>query len=622
MYLVAVCQRYLHRTHEALGTLAKLEALYPDYPRLYQEQGHCHRLLGNPGEALRAYELAVRLDGALHASWIALRVLYGAAGRATDSAKADEQLRHLAALPPDLVSASSLMNEGDLQQAEIICRRFLLTQPLHSQGMRLLAELAVKNHVLDDAEFILQSCVELCPTDSAARYEYATVLAKRQKFTLAKEQAVFLRTVDRNNVAFAVLYATQCASLGDHEEALSVYQALLVDLPGASDIHLSVGHTLKTLGRQAPAIEAYRAAYQHRPDFGEAYWSLANLKTYRFTDTEVAQMGELTAASDTVGKDRYHLHYALAKSQEDRGDYAASFANYERGDLLKRQELRYDATTMHATMKRQATVCTSALFRSKKRMGSQQLGPIFIVGLPRAGSTLLEQILASHSQVDGTMELPFIPAIAHALDSRMREGQAVSYPEILGDLGSAELTALGDQYLEEVRPFRQGAPFFVDKMPNNFRHIGLIHLILPNAKIIDARRDPMACCFSCYKQLFAEGQEFTYGLRDIGRYYSAYVDLMTHWDAVLPDVILRVDHKDVVDRLDYSVRRMLDFCGLGFEQACVEFHKTDRSVRTASSEQVRQPIYRDGLEHWRHFEPYLGSLKSALTGHTEAPAEL
>jgi tetratricopeptide (TPR) repeat protein len=375
---------------------------------------------------------------------------------------------------------------------------------------------------------------------------------------------------------------------------------------------LSAAHCLKTLGRQQEAIEAYRDAAAARADFGDAYWSLANLKTYRFTEEEIARMQSVEAAPATRLADRYHLCFALGKASEDRGRYPESFRYYERGNDLKRSENRYRPEPFERNTRLQSEVCTRAFFEAREGCGSPSADPIFIVGLPRAGSTLLEQILASHSRVEGTHELADVQRMAMELQGRDPDLANPRYPRVLAELKAEDFLRLGEKYLSDTRVYRTGKPCFIDKMPNNFRHIGLIHLILPNARIIDARREPMACCFGNFKQLFANGQEFSYGLEDIARYYRTYLELMRHWDEALPGRILRVWHEDVVEDLEGNVRRILDFCGLPFEPACVEFHKTERSVLSASSEQVRQPIFRDGIEQWKNYEPWLGSLRDAL----------
>ena len=409
-----------------------------------------------------------------------------------------------------------------------------------------------------------------------------------------------------------LLYAFVCVGQGEHERGIELYRGLLQGTPEDAELHLSIAHALKTLGRTPEAIESYRRAAACRPAFGDAYWSLANLKTYRFTDRELIEMRAAESAPSTSAVDRYHFSFALGKALEDQGEYAESFRYYERGNALKRAGSNYRAEMVENNTLRQIEYCTEQLFASRRAWGAPDPSPIFVIGLPRSGSTLVEQILASHSDVEGTQELPNIQQIVRHLRGREPDMSNPRYPRILAQLGVADCLQLGERYLAGTRAYRTGKAFFIDKMPNNFRHLGLVHLILPNARIIDARREPMACCFSNLKQLFAQGQEFAYSIDDIARYYRTYLDLMQHWNRVLPGRILRVQHEDVVDDLEGSVRRILDFCGLEFQSACVDFHKTERSVRTASSEQVRQPIFREGLDQWKHFEPRLGPLKAAL----------
>jgi len=614
LYMTAVSQRYLRRIPDALVTLARFETLHPGYGRLFQERGHCYRTLGDVSAAIAAYQRAVQLNSALPASWRALQILHWALGQGPDSQAAAQQVAALAKLPPEVVTASSMLAEGDTFAAERLIRQFLLTRPDHIEGMRLLAQIGMKLDVLDDAEFLLESVLAFAPDHHLARYEYAVVLSKRHKHALALEEADRLIALEPANRAYRTIRATACTGLGDHDSALRIYRELSAEAPQTADLHLSAAHALKTLGQQQEAIASYRTAAAVKPNYGDAYWSLANLKTYRFTDEELARMRAEEAADATPLVDRYHLCFALGKGLEDRAEYAASFEYYERGNALKKGECRYKPGMIERNARLQAAVCTRQFFDSRQGVGCPRPDPIFIVGLPRAGSTLLEQILASHSKVEGTMELADIPRLVHHLQGRQQDDSNPRYPAVLAELTAEQLTRLGEKYIADTQVYRTGTgrPFFIDKMPNNFRHIGLIHLILPNARIIDARREPMACCFSNFKQLFASGQEFTYSLEDIGRYYRAYVELMAHWDAVLPGTVLRVQHEELIEDLEHHVRRILDFVGLDFEPACLEFYKTERSIRTASSEQVRRPIYKEGIEQWRNFEPWLEPLKAAL----------
>jgi tetratricopeptide (TPR) repeat protein len=616
LYMIAVCQRYLGRIADALATLARLEKFHPKFSRLYQERGYCYVARREAPPAIEAFLHAVNLNHALPGSWKTLQTLFRMTGQAANAANADGHVAKLAELPPEIVTASGMFADGEILPAETMVRDYLLKHGNHVEAMRLLARIGLELDVLDDAEFLLESVLILAPDYTAARYDYARVLLERHKHTRAKQELEKLLQGEPGNRAYRTTYATVCVGLGENERAVALYREQLAGSPQAEDLHLSVGHALKTLGRQQEAIECYRAAAACRPDFGDAYWSLANLKTYRFSDAEIGHMRREESAESTQLADRYHLCFALGKALEDRGDYDGSFGYYERGNALKKSASRYRPELVERNARLQMQVCTQEFFAARAGVGCPSDAPIFIVGLPRAGSTLLEQILASHSRVEGTLELPDIPRFVAEMLGRNPEGREPRYPAILADMQPEEFRRLGETYLADTLPYRQGKPHFVDKMPNNFRHIGLIHLILPNARIVDARREPMACCFSNFKQLFASGQEFTYSIDDISRYYRSYLELMGHWDRVLPGKVLRVDYEDVVADLETNVRRLLDFCGLTFEPRCLEFYKTERSIRTASSEQVRQPINREGMDQWRHFEPWLGPLRQALsTGH-------
>ena len=622
LYLVAVSQRYLGRIADALATLARLESIHPEFARLFQERGHCNRAAGDRVAALEAYRRAVTLNAALVASWKALAELCRAARQVEHAEIASRQVVQLERLPPPVLTASGMLAEGDIYGAERVVRRFLQTHANHVEAMRLLAQIGTELDVLDDAEFLLESVLVYAPDYHLARYDYAVVLSKRHKHAAALEETRKLLKVDPENRAYRTMYATAYVGLGDHDEALRAFRELAAETPENAELLLSIAHALKTLGRQPEAIASYRRAAAVRPSFGDAYWSLANLKTYRFTDDEIARMRTQEAAEATALIDRYHLCFALGKALEDRAEYEESFRYYARGNVLKKGECRYDAGALERSLRRQVSVCTREFLAARQGCGCDRPDPIFIVGLPRAGSTLIEQILASHSKIEGTTELADIPRLVQQLQGREHRGAEPRYPAVLTELSPDQLKRFGEKFIADTQVYRTGKPFFIDKMPNNFRHIGLIHLILPNAKIIDARREPMACCFSNFKQLFASGQEFTYSIEDIARYYRSYIKLMAHWDTALPGKILRVQHEDVVEDLEGNVRRILAFIGLDFERACLEFYKTERSVRTASSEQVRQPLFKEGLDQWRNFEPWLGPLKEALgkfpgaRGHT------
>ncbi|HEY0747287.1 MAG TPA: sulfotransferase [Steroidobacteraceae bacterium] len=611
LYFMARSERHLDRVPEAFITLERLEQHHPRFSRLYEERGHCFVTQKKASPAIEAFLTAVNINPALPESWSMLEGLYRMVGSTENAAMAAAHVAALKRLPPEVVQATALFSDGDFDPAENIVRSFLLQQGNHVEAMRLLARIGIERDVLDDAELLLEAVLDMEPGYLAARVDYARVLLERHKHSRACEQLEQLLQLDPTNRQYMTMHATALVGLGDHERAVAIYRDLLAHAPQAADLHLSIAHSLKTLGRRDESVTAYHAAAAARPDFGDAYWSLANLKTYRFTDRQIDQMRSATADSTPL-EDRYHLCFALGKAYEDRGEYAESWHYYRCGNALKRSESQYRPEIIETNTSKQIAVCTPEFFASRKGVGAHHKDPIFIVGLPRAGSTLLEQILASHSLVEGTQELADIQRTVLELQGRDSNVDDPRYPKALEALSAEDFMRLGQRYLNDTRVYRTNKPYFIDKMPNNFRHIGLIHLMLPNARIIDARREPMACCFSNLKQLFANGQEFTYSIEDIARYYRTYLDLMAHWDEVLPGRILRVEHEAVIDDLEGNVRRMLDFCGLEFETACVEFHKTARSVRTASSEQVRQPIFRAGLDQWKHYDRWLSPLKDAL----------
>jgi tetratricopeptide (TPR) repeat protein len=608
----ATSLRCLMRIPESLETLDRLEQTHPRFSRLHQERGLCFVALRDAPRAIESLLRAVNINPALPMSWRMLEGVYRLSGQPDNAATAAAHVATLKALPPEVVAATALFSDGDLTPAEQMIRAYLLQHGDHPEAMRLLAKIGMARDVLDDAETLLEAVLTLAPDHRAARYEYAQTLVQRHKFAQARAQAQRLLELDPNNADYRATAATAAVGLGDHETAIGLYRGLLVDAPNAADVHLWLGHALKTVGRTAEAIEAYRAAAKARPGFGDAYWSLANLKLYRFEDDEIERMRAEEASPSIPPLDRHHLCFALGKALEDRGETADSWTYYARGNALKRAESRYRPEILETNTAEQIRVCTSAFFHERRGWGAPDPDPIFIVGLPRSGSTLLEQILSSHSQVDGTQELPDIQAMVLELQGRDPDFDHPRYPAALGDLSAQDAARLGEKYLADTKVYRAGRPRFIDKMPNNFRHIGLIHLILPKAKIIDARREPMSCCFSNLKQLFAQGQEFVYSIEDIARYYRTYLDLMAHWDEALPGRVLRVHYEDVVADLEGSVRRLLDYCDLSFEPGCIDFHKTKRSVRTPSSEQVRQPIFRDGLDQWKTYEPWLAPLKTAL----------
>jgi tetratricopeptide (TPR) repeat protein len=617
-YLIAIAQRYSKEFSNALLSITELLKLDELHSRANQEHGYIYLALHKPRQAIICFEKAVALNPILVASWQELIELYREKKQMAEVQKCANHLAKLKKLPPALLAVTELMHEGKLLKAEQICRHFLQNNKHHIDGMCLLAEIGIELKIYDDAEFLLASALELSPNHVHARSLYLNLLIRLGKYKVAEQQVEKLLVEQPNNLSFKVAKANVLTGLGKITQAIALFEQVIAKDSKVAGFHLQLGHALKTKGDITSAVAAYQKAYQISPSFGDAFWSLANTKTYLFSDEEIEKMQVQQEDEDLALVDKVHLYFATGKAFEDRQEYHQAFQSYQQGNALQHAHNGFDINKVEQQVIEQIKHCSSELFTSRGHLGLNSPDPIFIVGLPRAGSTLLEQILASHSAVDGTMELHNILGLAARLrgqsnnqnnDPSNKEGQ---YPKNLSAINPDYFKRFGQQFIDETQVYREQAPLFIDKMPNNFLHIGLIRLILPNAKIIDARRSPMACCFSGFKQLFAEGQDFSYNLEDIGRYYQAYLKLMAHWDKVLPGYVLTVNHEDVVDDLEKQVRRMLDFCGLEFEQSCVDFHKTQRNIKTPSSEQVRQPIYKSATEQWRHFEQYLAPLKEIV----------
>jgi tetratricopeptide (TPR) repeat protein len=614
----ARAHRLSGRIPDALATLARLAALYPNFSRLYQERGHCHVLLADAAAATEALREAVRLNPALPASWDMLEQLYRLEGDMAQAAVAGRYLAVLQQLPSAVVAANSLLADGDLSPAEQVIRDYLRKDSGNVGSLRLLARIRMESGALAEAEGLLKSVLDRAPDYHEARLDHATILLRRQKHLRARREAERLLCHDADNRDYLKLYGAACIGLGDYEPVIDLYGRLLANpaRPDAevADLRLWRGNALKVTGRRQEAIEDYRASLAARPDYAVAWFSLANLKTYRFDDHEVARMRDAESRPEILDLNRIYLCFAIGKALEDRGDYAGSWQFYQRGNMLRRATSLYRPEVTESRALRLKETFTAAFFNERAGWGADDPAPIFVLGLPRSGSTLIEQILASHSRVEGTHELTEISRYAGELGGVDPDYGLPLNPEAMRRLSAADVRALGERYLAETRVYRRlGRPFFIDKMPDNFWHIGLIHLILPRSTIIDVRREPMACCFSNLKQLFAGAtQEFTYGMDDVARHYRAYLDLMRHWEDVLPGRVLTLRYEKLIDDLEGGVRTLLEHCGLPFEPACLTFHETRRSVRTPSSEQVRQPIGREGLAQWRWYAPWLWPLRDAL----------
>ena len=619
--VLGAARRLTGRLEAALEILERLAGEQPRAAAVHLELAAALGEANRSPEAIDALRRALQLQPDSPDGWRLLADQLEASGdpRGADSARA----RYLKAATrdPQLMEAAAALVANDLPVADARLRTHLERHPTDVAALRMLAEVAARLRRYLDAQQLLERCLELAPSFDMARYNYASVLTRQGNPAAALTQVQQLLAREPRNPAYRYLQAAALANIGDYAESIEVYERVLKEYPQQPKIWMSYGHSLRTAGRSADAIEAYRRAVHMDPTLGEAWWSLANLKTFRFTEEDVAALHLALRRNDLDADARLHFEFSLGKALEDRAQYADSFAHYARGNELRLQLHSYDARATAAYVDQSIAVWTREFFEARAGSGTQAPDPIFIIGLPRSGSTLLEQILASHSLVEGTMELPQLPQIAR--DLAIGQERQEDFPLTVGALSRERLAELGERYLRETRPLRKtSAPFFIDKMPNNCFYVGLIHLILPNARIIDARRHPLACCFSCYKQHFARGQNFTYGLENLGRYYRDYVRFMAHFDAVLPGRVLRVHHEHIVEDTEAEVHRLLEYCGLPFEEACLRFYQTERAVRTASSEQVRQPIFREGLDHWRHYEPWLDPLKDSLGPVLEAYPEI
>ncbi len=616
LYLAAVSTRYLKEFDDSKKYIEQLLLNAPDMGRAYQELGHLNRDIGNEEKAVLHYRQACELNPALLASWNFLHKYFVKNKNKPAADHALEQINKLQSLPSILLHIDQILNEGRLGLAEDKCRSFLKENPTHTYAMSLLAEIANRLGYFDDAEFLLEKAVEFKPDDGDLRMKYASILRKKQKFAKTMEQVNILCDKYPENLNYQAQKASEIMQNGDHEEAISLLEDILRKNPFNFSTLTSKGHAEKTLGKTDQAIKSYQSAYQIKPDHGEAFFSLANLKTYSFTRDELDNMREQVGRVDLSLRDKAYFHFALAQGCEVNGDYDEAFFHLERGNKIKNDQSLYSIERMDKELQAQIDVCDETFFGDLGSGGHDTKDPIFILGLPRAGSTLVEQILASHSMIDGTLELPNILSIAQSLRGDDIYGKLGNYPKSMKSLTLEQRETMGKGFIEDTKMHRKDAPMFTDKMPNNFRHIGLIHLIMPNAKIIDARRYSLDCCFSMFKQLFAQGQEFSYGLAEAGSYYKSYVNLMNHWDKVLPNKILRVNNEDIIEDLEGQVKRMLEFLELPYEEECISFYETDRSVRTASSEQVRRPINKEGMGRWKpyskHLKPLLNNLGKEL----------
>ena len=622
LYLAAVSSRYLKNYDDSKKYIESLLTNAPDMGRAYQELGHLNRDSGNEEDSIKHYRQACELNPALPSSWKALYSYFKKNENKPAADHAYMQMNTLETMPNTLLFISQILNEGKLGIAEEKCREFLKQYPTNTYAMSLLSDIADRLGYFDDAEFLLESAVKLSPNDGELRMKYAMILRKKQKFAKTMEQVNILCEKFPENLSYQAQKASEIMQNGDHKGAIDLFDDILKKNPYNFSILTSKGHAQKTLGESDRAIKSYQTAYQVKQDHGEAFFSLANLKTYEFSKNELNIMREQLQRVDLTMRDKAYFHFALAQGCEAVGEYDEAFFHLDSGNKIKNKQSKYSIERMDKELQAQIDVCDELFFEKHGQGGHETKDPIFILGLPRAGSTLIEQILASHSMIDGTLELPNILSMAQSLRGDDIYGKEGNYPKSMENLSLEKRIAMGEKFISDTSMHRNEAPRFTDKMPNNFRHIGLIHLIMPNAKIIDARRYPLDCCFSMFKQLFAQGQEFTYGLTEAGSYYKSYIKLMNHWDQVLPNKILRVNNEDIIDDLEGQVVKMLNFLELPFEESCITFYETDRSVRTASSEQVRKPINKAGMDRWKPYAKYLGPLLDGLGTELVKPEDI
>jgi predicted Zn-dependent protease len=612
LLLAAACRK-LGDPAAAAAALATLVDAERDTPWIQLEIGRAFAAAGRKGEALSAFQRAVALDDGLAEGWRELAAMSFAAQDVQAGDLAYARYTRLTKAPPELSDAIAALTDSRLQSAESLLLRRLNQAPNDVETLRLLADIAIRREDYAEAERRLMQCLELAPGFAAARYDLAYLKFTQHRNSEALTLIERLLATDSRNINYLSLKAQILRLVGRNDDAIALMDATVADQPDKEAAWLLYGHLLREIGQQPRAIEMYRRALKVRPESGRAYSSLANLKTFRFERADLEAMQELLAPRTLPGFDRTHLEFALGKGFEDEGQFEASFAHYARGAARHRATIDYDANATSTMVQRSIALFTEQFFVERSKWGSRRSDPIFIVGMPRSGSTLLEQIVASHSQVEGTRELPDIPGIARELILRPNPAASQAYPEPVAALDCAQIEALAARYLTQTQMHRPLAkPRFVDKMLSNFLHVGLIQLMFPAAAIIDVRRHPMGCCFSCYKQLFARGLNFTYDLTEVGRYYRDYTRLMEHFDTVLPLRVHRVNYEQLVADPQGEVRKLLDYCELPFEQECLHFYENRRIVQTISSEQVRRPIYSDSVDQWRNYEPWLGPLKDAL----------
>ncbi len=601
----------LRRYEEAEQSLRQAIRLAPTFAKPHEDLGFVLLELKRPREAADILRNAVRLDPQLEQAWLHLGKALALLGLGRE---ADEAFEKSFALNPErrkLALAAEHHKEGRYEEAERLYREIIRANPRNVDAIRLLGRVALSAKRNDDAERLFRRAIRLAPDFTGAMTDLARLCREQNRFDEAIEWCEKVVALEPGSPQAHYQLAGTLAPAALTYRAIEAYGKALELSPRFPAARLGLGHVLKTVGRQEEAVAAYRECIRLRPDNGESYWSLANLKTYRLSDEDIAEMEKRLGQDGLTHQSRVNFLFAMAKALEDRGDFERAWDYYAEGNGAQRMEEKYDPVATEVMNDAIVDVFTRELLDQHSGKGHPDRSPIFVIGLPRSGSTLIEQILASHSQVEGTSELPYIGRVAISLNRNRADG--INYPEAVRELSAEHFQALGKDYLELAAMHRtEGAPRFIDKMPNNFPAVGFLHLILPNAKIVDARRHPLDSCLGCFRQLFAKGQTFTYDLADIGEYFLEYQRMMDHWHEVLPGRVLTVQYEEVVNDFEGQVRRLLDYCELPFEEQCLRFYETERPVRTASSEQVRQPIHGRSVGYWRNYADKLDELREVL----------
>ncbi|MGI9221839.1 MAG: sulfotransferase [Woeseiaceae bacterium] len=609
--LLGVARRFSGDANKAIEVLQPLTQSEPESATAHYELGRAFGAAGRRDDSIVALRRAVELQPLMTGAWCILADELRADGQTEEADAVCRRRIEMAGRDPRLQKAIGALRERRFSEANTLLRQHLAQDPTDVVAMQMLAAVGLRMDQYEDAGNLLRRCLELAPRFAAAHHDYALVLDHQMRRTEALQEVEEALSAEPDNPNYRITKATILDRIGEYDQAIEIFGSLLEE--NQPSAWMSYGHSLRAAGRQDESVAAYKKVIEVQPSFGEAWWSLADLKTFEFTEAETGQIRRQLDSGSLANEDRLHFEFTLGKVLEDAGVYKESFEHYSEGNRLRRATTPYDATELTSGVNRSKALMTPEFFAERAGYGCSATDPIFIVGMPRAGSTLLEQVLASHSAVEGTMELPDMLRIVRELNEGAAGTGSGKYPEVLAQLSADQLRALGERFLESTKVYRKtDRPMFIDKMPNNFANVGLIQLLLPNARIVDARRHPLACCFSMFKQLFARGQPFVYDLQDLGYAYRDYVDLMTHFDQVLPNRVHRVFYERMVADTETEIRALLDYCGLPFEEACLRFYETERAVRTASSAQVRQPINRAGVDHWRHYEPWLDSLKNAL----------